>query len=293
MGWGLKYDALSMPSSGKRRSDRIYVAVPIRVSGTDARNISFLDETQTLVISQHGACILLNRPLVPEQDITVFSELTHQDANSRVVGPMGEDGRGIHYGIEFQDPQVNIWGIEFPSLEDSENAVGRIVLECGHCHYREIVYLTEMEAEVFETNRGLTRTCRRCTLPGIWNEATVQEPTEVEEPEEQPRTQNDRRHFRARLKLTACIRFAQFGEEVVKTQDVSRGGFAFKSQKVYGVGSLIEVALPYSPQGLNIFSPARIVHVRELPEEKSFRYGVMYVPVHKGWSKDLNIPTLK
>jgi PilZ domain len=282
-----------MPSSGKRRSDRIYVAVPIRVSGTDARNISFLDETQTLVISQHGACILVNRPLAPEQDIVVYSELTHQDANSRVVGPMGEDERGIHYGIEFQDPTANIWGIEFPSLEDSENAVGRIVLECGHCHYREIVYLTEMEAEVFETNRGLTRTCRRCTLPGIWSEATVQEPTEVEEEaEEKPRTQNDRRHFRARLRLTACIRFAQFGEEVITTLDVSRGGFAFRSQKQYNVGNLIEVALPYSAHGLNIFSPARIVYARELPDQKVFHYGVMYIPVHKGWSTDVNIPTV-
>ncbi len=282
-----------MPPSGKRRSDRIYVAVPIRVSGTDARNISFLEDTQTLVLSQHGACILLNRPLAPEQEIMVYSELSHQDAHSRVVGPMGEDERGTHYGIEFLDPQINIWGIQFPSLEESENAVGRIVLECGHCHYREIVYLTEMEAEVFETNRGLTRTCRRCTMPGIWNEATVQEPTEVKEDiEERPRTQNDRRHLRVRLKLTACVRYAQFGEEVVETRDVSRGGFAFLSRKLYNVGSLIEVALPYSRQGLNIFAPARIMHMREIPEEKINQYGVMYVPVHKGWATDTNIRTL-
>jgi PilZ domain len=283
-----------MSSSGKRRSDRIYVAVPIRVSGTDARNNSFLEDTHTLIISQHGACISLSRPLAPEQDIMVRCMLTEQDAASRVVGPMGKDEHGIRYGIEFQDPQVNIWGVQFPSLEESENAVGRIVLECGHCHYREIVYLTEMEAEVFEANQGLTRTCRRCNLPGIWGIATVQEPTETakKEPEVRPRTANDRQHFRAKIRLTACVRFYQFGEEVVMTSDVSRGGFAFTSAKTYGVGNLIEVALPYSPQGLNIFSPARIVHVHALPEQSCFYYGVMYVPVHKGWASDLNIRTL-
>ena len=38
----------------------------------------------------------------------------------------------------------------------------------------------------------------------------------------------------------------------------------------------IEVASPYSPGSLNIFMRGQIVHVEEVPGEKSFRCGVAY-----------------
>lgn len=284
-----------MSGEGIRRSDRLYVRVPIRASGTDCRNTSFVDNTQTLIISRYGAKILLNRALVPEQQVIIRCLLTGLETSARVVGQLGEEPGGIHYGIEFLDPNTNIWCIEFPSLSDSEQAAARVLLECARCHFREIAYLTEMEAEVLQINRSLTRSCKRCGAESPWSESLALEPTEQElKPETPPqRTQNERKHVRMNLKMTACIRHPQFGNEVVRSEDVSRGGFRFNSRKLYSVGGVVEVALPYSEAGMNIFSPARIVRARELQGEGIIQYGLMYIPVHKGWPEDLNIPTYK
>jgi hypothetical protein len=40
---------------------------------------------------------------------------------------------------------------------------------------------------------------------------------------------------------------------------------------------MIEVAVPYSPKALNIFVPAVIDGVQELPEQKLFHYDVSFV----------------
>ena len=50
----------------------------------------------------------------------------------------------------------------------------------------------------------------------------------------------------------------------------------FKTRKQYSVKTDIEVASPYSPGSLNIFVRGQIVHVEEVPGEKSFRCGVAY-----------------
>jgi len=42
------------------------------------------------------------------------------------------------------------------------------------------------------------------------------------------------------------------------------GGLSFRSRKSYAVGSIFEVAVPYSPGSLAIFVPASIGHVEAL-----------------------------
>jgi hypothetical protein len=96
------------------------------------------------------------------------------------------------------------------------------------------------------------------------------------------RNQNERRYVRVRTRLAACIRHAELGDEVGATEDVSRGGFRFRSPKHYPPGSLIEVAVPYLPTGSNIFSRARIVRALGLPSDLRIEYGVAYVTAHSG-----------
>jgi hypothetical protein len=51
------------------------------------------------------------------------------------------------------------------------------------------------------------------------------------------------------------------------------GGPSFRSRKSYAVGSLFEVAVPYSPESLAIFVPASIRHVEALNVGSLFGYG--------------------
>ena len=67
------------------------------------------------------------------------------------------------------------------------------------------------------------------------------------------------------------------GDDVVTCEDVSRGGLCFKSRKPYAERFKVEVAAPYTPGMQNFFTPAEIVHVQELKDEKKFRCGVAYL----------------
>jgi hypothetical protein len=88
---------------------------------------------------------------------------------------------------------------------------------------------------------------------------------------------NRRKHTRARVTVSACIRTPDYGDDVAICEDMSRGGLRFKSRKPYSKGAMIEVAVPYSPETHSIFVPAQIVHVEELSEQKFFRCGVAYL----------------
>ena len=78
------------------------------------------------------------------------------------------------------------------------------------------------------------------------------------------------------MRVTACVRTARHGQDMVKTRNVSRGGLCFVSPREYVEGEAIEVALPYSPAGGNIFLPAKIVWLQVLASEGTRAYGVAY-----------------
>lgn len=272
-----------MENEDARRSDRVALEIPIVVTGTDCMGVAFLEQTRTTTVGRHGAKILLVRKLVPEQEINIRCLKTSCESDARIVGQLGSEGEAYYYGVELVETEHNPWGIEFPKTSESDAAVGRVLLECVHCHSQELTYLDEFELEVLETNQYLSRHCRRCTDASMWKKSAPREGAELPPPPPPPearprRTRNDRKHARLDLKVDVCIRHPQLGEEVTVTVNVSRGGFRFKSQKGYGEGWVIEAALPFSRVGGNIFTPARIVYVGEAPGEKGYLYGVMYLP---------------
>jgi hypothetical protein len=88
---------------------------------------------------------------------------------------------------------------------------------------------------------------------------------------------NRRKHARTRVNFKGCVRRPGSPDDVVACEDISRGGLRFKSSKTYFEKMLIDVAVPYSPGDQAIFVPAQIVYVQELPEQKLYRCGVMYL----------------
>jgi hypothetical protein len=283
-----------MEAHAPRRSDRVVIELPIVVTGTDCMGDMFLEQSNTAVVGRHGAKIVLTRKLGPDQEVNVRCHATGRESEVRVVGQIGSTPEGaFYYGVALLDPDIDLWGIEFPSAEEAEGAVGRALLECVRCHTRELVYLYEFEAEVLDANHYLARHCRKCVDSSVWRETTLpageELPPEAEailEPFAPPpkRTKNDRKHVRLDLKVNACIRDPMYGEEIVVTENVSRGGFRFRSKKHYAEGWLIEAALPYSPGGANIFAAARIMYAEELGTSGESVYGVAYVPAGQTWS---------
>lgn len=267
-----------MSSIKERRSDRVYMTVPIRIAGTDAMGFSFVEEAWTVVVSRHGAKILASRKLVPDQEVSVHCAETGADADARVLGQIGEEPQGIYYGISFLDDAANPWGIEFPPLDKGKEAVGRAVLECVGCHKREVVHLDEFEIEVLEANDAINRYCMKCTESTLWKKSlgealSASEPAAVESTAGQEKRREPRRDLRVR----ACIRSVEFGEEIVWTRNISRGGLCFESLRAYAVNWKVEVSIPYSPGGGNIFLPARIARIHRLASAGVALCGVSYI----------------
>ena len=284
-----------------RRSDRVSISIPVEVFGADFSGEHFVEQSRTVLVSRHGATVVMSRKLGPDLELILRRPGTKKEALVRVVGQIGGQHDGYIYGLALMDQSVNLWNIYFPALIEGQTAVGRALLQCGRCKNREIVYMDEVEAEVYEANLCLQRTCAQCGHSSIWKavpgelveevappapESGAPEPSAADEAgaaaaeapaEPPPSVLSRRKNLRIRSNMPACIRQPGFDEEVVTCEDVSRGGLCFKSSKRYFLGSRIEVAIPYAAGAANIFVPARIVYTQELTKESAYKYGVSYL----------------
>jgi PilZ domain len=276
-----------MKIENQRRSDRVNIKVAVRISAVDVTGQKFSAQGHTLTISRHGATIALDRKLTPGLYLTIRPDTSNRESSAIVMGQIGGQS-GVHvYGIAVLEPNVNLWGIQFPPLAESEEGLVKILLECSACKAREVVYLNELETDVFEGNHSLPRSCSQCATWTLWLQTPVElaagdsggRSTIVPESSVAPadRTQNKRKHVRVYVKMKACIRHPGFEEEIVEVKDVSRGGLSFISSKGYIEGSRIEVAVPYSGGKANIFVAARINRAQQLPGKELKKYGVQYI----------------
>jgi hypothetical protein len=286
-----------MQPPNTRRSDRITIELPLEVYGDDINRFTFVEKTRTVVVSRHGAKIYSQRKLGRDQELVIRCLPTGKESDARVVGELAEGPEGYAYGIEFLDPEVNIWDIDFPPLSQGEQAAGRTLLECIRCHNRELVYLDAVEVEVLDTGQGISRLCKRCTDIMLWKvarEIPASEP--VAQPAqpltgagpvhpEAPRTPKEGKDVTPGTGTSALLRHPILGDEIVTAENISPGGLSIRSIRRYRIGAVVEVALPYTKGGANIFVAARIEHVNQIPGEKFLVYGLGYIPAHEGWPR--------
>jgi hypothetical protein len=263
-----------------RTSDRVYLETKIILSGIDSAGQRFAENTQAFVINRRGARIISRQALAPQQRLTIRCVETGLEAPVQVAGPIVRVAEGWHFGVALLDAEVNLWGINFPLLDGTENPAGRVFLACADCHAQEVVHLDVFELGVLAANECLTRSCKHCNDTTLWRPYGRDEerfPRGRAVPGSR-RAIQERRAPRLNLKVHARLRHSLYGEEVVSTENVSRGGFRFISHKDYPLGTIIEAAVPYSPGAANIFIPAKIVHEEACGEEGTFAYGVACSP---------------
>ena len=272
--WGKKETVVEYKA---RQSERITLALPIQVTGSNLFSDAVHCDGWTEVVSENGARIRLTQSLSPDQEITVRCVETGRQASARVVDRVGARSKQSVYGIMLLGPEAPPWGITFPHRGDSVGAVGRIVLECLACHTRELAYLDAFELEVLENNDILSRFCRRCTDSTIWRKAFEPFPPAEADSADSPWSgQERRRELRRDMRTLACIRSHKHGEELVKVRNVSRNGLCFEGRRAYEVEWVIEVAIPFSSGGGNVFLPARIARVQGLPPGEITLFGIEY-----------------
>jgi PilZ domain len=272
--WGKKEVVIE---HNARQSERITLALQIQITGSNLFGDVFKCDGWTEVVSQNGARIRLTQNLAPEQEITVHCLETGKQAVARVVARVNGKSKQNSFGIMLLNPEAQPWGINFPPRGDSAGAVGRIVLECLACHTRELAYLDGFELEVLESNELLSRFCRRCTDSTMWKKSFEPlSPSQADTEASAGNGQERRRESRRDMRTVACIRSREFGEELVKVRNVSRSGLCFEGRRAYAVDRRIEVAIPFSSGGGNIFLPARIARVQNMSPGGITLFGLEY-----------------
>ncbi len=279
-----------MEAEAPRRSDRVSIRLLLTVSGTDIEGKAFSEPASTMLINQHGAVILLARDVAAEQQVLIQRRAPNESqrqAHARIVGQFGKQSEDFVYGIEIADAGVDLWGVEFPSIAESNEAVARMLLECSNCRRREVVYLNEMELRAFESNRGIARHCKTCGVPSIWVQAPHEDAKKIgrsrgrrdsdwqDEPAD-GHEKRQRQRVRLKTRLTACVRQSGADDELAVCEDISPVGVCFRSKRRYEPNAEVEVAVPYSPESGNIFLPARIVYSEEISKAGLFRHGTEY-----------------
>lgn len=257
-----------MPEPSRRRSDRLLLTIPIRVEGSNAKGQKFTEETRTLVINRHGARIQLNHLVAAGALVRIVNIGARRHADFRVVGPTQPiSDQGGEWGVECQDPKGNIWGIDFPPASD-DGSLASALLACRRCHREVLMPISLVEYDVLSTSGLLTRNCENCKEATSWGYSEQQVSAgaagEVEPQAESPAgpagaPTKQRAHSRVSLKLPIRVRNYYGVVDFAKTENVSKGGFCFASEKDYEIGEGIQVICPYDAIGHNIEVRARIV----------------------------------
>ena len=102
-------------AAGKqRRSQRILVSVPVRVTGERQEGGTLDENTATLIVNAHGALILMKEAVSVGQTITVehLASTEKIECVVKVIRP-GPDGVP-EVAIEFQKANPRFWHISFP-----------------------------------------------------------------------------------------------------------------------------------------------------------------------------------
>ena len=282
-----------------RRSDRVCLTLLLEASGRDAEGHEFAEPARTMLISRHGGVIIVHRALAAGQEVHLRRTLeteSHRAGMVRVIRNVGSQNAAQMYSVECVDPKADLWGVDFPPLEGSQEFVARMLLECTFCRSREVVYLNEFELGGFEKNRGTARHCKVCDVPTIWTQA----PHEVEKIDPvkfaasahaasgsasasaaaNSLSEAERRHsLRLQTRLTACVRLAGSDDELAVCEEISAEGLCFRSKRRFEENTRIDIAVPYADATANIFVPARVVRVEPTASAGLFRHGVEFLRV--------------
>jgi len=111
--------AMSMQGHGVRRSQRVFLSVPISVYGWSPGGDVFHEETSTIVVNGQGALITLKNKVAPKQELFVRNERTGDEAKCYVANLGATEGDTTEIGVGFIDDHPAFWQVHFPPDEGS------------------------------------------------------------------------------------------------------------------------------------------------------------------------------
>jgi diguanylate cyclase (GGDEF)-like protein len=167
-----------VPLGRVRRSSRIPKKIDVFLIGSDLDGKVFAEQTNTVELSRHGAGVISQHKLAPEQEMILRRQDTNKEAEVRVVRVSGVQPDSHTYGLAFVHSDIDIWDIEFPPLTESEQEAIYSLFECTRCRGRRMIHDTGQE-EGSSCNKAVVQSCERCGSPTTWTRVLSEMSDEV------------------------------------------------------------------------------------------------------------------
>ena len=112
--WIAESRETSWLAANRRRSHRVLMKIPVRVSGQAGAASLLEEETHTLAISAHGALLAIAAPVYRGQRFTLSNVQTKAALECVVAHVNRIPGEQIQVGVEFMLPNPTFWRVAFP-----------------------------------------------------------------------------------------------------------------------------------------------------------------------------------
>jgi hypothetical protein len=112
--WLAESRETSWLAANRRRSQRVLVTIPVRVSGQTGHRSPFEEATHTRAISAHGALILLSNQVHRGQRLTLSNLQTRAALECVVAHIDRHQSNHPQVGVEFTLPNPVFWHVAFP-----------------------------------------------------------------------------------------------------------------------------------------------------------------------------------
>jgi hypothetical protein len=103
--------------ANRRRSQRVLLRLPIKVTIREPGVLSASEETVTQVVNAHGALIYLKLKVKVGQHIAIKNLATDEEHIGRVVRTNVVDPEKSEVALEFMTPAPTFWRISFPPAD--------------------------------------------------------------------------------------------------------------------------------------------------------------------------------
>ena len=112
--WLAESRETSWLATNRRRSQRVLMTIPVRVSWQTDAGLLFEEETHTRAISAHGALILMSKQVCRGQRLTLSNVQTKAALECVVAHIDRRQGEHPQAGVEFTLPNPMFWHVAFP-----------------------------------------------------------------------------------------------------------------------------------------------------------------------------------
>jgi PilZ domain len=280
---------MTTATADRRRSDRLWLTIPLRVEGLDSKGQSVEYPGRAINLNRHGGRIQVPQELDRNHSIRLRSPIGRFESEFRVVETLADPGgNGLECGVECLNQEDNFWGIEFPSNEMTNAPEAKVLLECRTCHTIALVPLAFLEIVTLSTISMVGLECTKCSALTFWRYAEIRVPMNREPagaPSAMERRSNwiaslsetiERGHRRVYVQMQLGIRDCKGKSDVVRTENISECGFCFSAERQYSQGEIVTAAFPISSVTHFTQMPARIVREQVMEGSLSKMYGATF-----------------